>query len=286
MSLPCTRKKQNVYDAFRPFLPPEFERAFQEALEHATPWAATRFQPRSYFGTSRVWLLGDAVGHVHPISGMGMTFGILDAVAAASAASLGQYRSAREVYVSELLTNLLYTVFQRHDASATRVRHALLKMLRKSPTERRRTMQILTSETDDARSFALSFMKASRYAVQDRVLGQPLSHESRAHRHHESSQNWASSAPDPSSHGRFGVPGALRLAEALKEDASWFKWPLSALVSEVSGLRAHRAQSTIERPFPEFSDMLSSGTRLLRERAPLGRSLHALTLGRKISARP
>lgn len=225
------RKKENVLSAFLPHLPESWHREFEKSLSGATPWAATRFQPRSCFGADNVWLAGDAVGHVHPISGMGMTFGILDAVAAADADSLDAYREARGVYVSELLTNVLYSVFRRHDESATRVRHGLLKMLRQHPVERRRTMQVLTGEDSRGSTFIRSFMRASGYAVGHTVAD--LS------------------------------PAALNvkaLAQALTQDAAWLKWPLGALVGDLTSPQRYRSESSWQSPFPSLENLVSAGS--------------------------
>jgi 2-polyprenyl-6-methoxyphenol hydroxylase-like FAD-dependent oxidoreductase len=225
------RKKENVLSAFLPHLPGSWRGEFERSLSGATPWAATRFQPRSCFGKDHVWLAGDAVGHVHPVSGMGMTFGILDAVAAAQASNLDEYRVARGVYVSELLTNVLYSVFRRHDESATRVRHGLLQMLREHPVERRRTMQVLTGEDSRGSTFIRSFLRASGYAIGHTV-----------------------SEVDPT------AIGLMALAQALKNDAAWLKWPLGALVGDLTSSGLLRGQSSCQSPFPPIEQLVAAGS--------------------------
>ncbi len=225
------RKKENVLNSFLPHLPANWHREFEKSLSGATPWAATRFQPRSCFGKDHVWLAGDAVGHVHPVSGMGMTFGILDAVTAAQVDTLEAYREARGVYVSELLTNVLYSIFRRHDESATRVRHGLLKMLREHPVERRRTMQVLTGEDSRGSTFVRSFLRASGYAIGHTV-----------------------SEADPSALGVF------TLAQSLKRDAAWLKWPLGALVGDLTNPGLLRGNSSWQSPFPTLEHLVSAGS--------------------------
>lgn len=251
---PEARRKENVLARFSPILPPSLREAFAHSLKSSTPWAATRFQPRGCFGEGHVWLAGDAVGHVHPVSGMGMTFGILDAVAAAEAESLDEYRRAREVYVSELLTNVLYLVFRRHDESAARVRRGLLKMLRKHPEERRRTMQILTSEDHAGTTFVRSFMRASGYAVGDSLR----------------------SATKRSSATRRGdvLASPMRLAESLRDDFQWLRWPLGAFVGDLAGSQHYRAKSSLESPFPRIEEMVAEAEALAKA-----------TLSRAVSSR-
>lgn len=252
------RSKAAVYEAFSRVLPREFDTAFRTSLEQPATWAALRFQPRGEFGRGAVWLAGDAVGHVHPVSGMGMTFGILDAVAASTEPNLESYRARREVYLPELLTNVLYLVFRRHDASAVRIRRALLHMLRNHPDERRRTMQILTSEDSDGASFARSFLRTSGYALGSTVRSASRSND--------------------------GPTTPAGLLAALVEDLGWLKWPLTALASDALPLGRLRPLSTIDSPLPELSQLLGSTELLDRplfgdRTTPLGSSAREV-LGR------
>ncbi|HEY3255470.1 MAG TPA: FAD-dependent oxidoreductase [Polyangiaceae bacterium] len=193
------RKPAAVYAAFREALPPQLEPALRAALNKPLAWAATGVRPRTFYGQRNVWLIGDAVGHVHPLSGVGMTLGIMDAVAAARADSLAAYQTDRGVHVAERLANVLYLAFARKDASATRVRHGLLRMLRASPRERRRTMRLLTSDDRAGTSFADAFLRASAQVV--------LSGAGQSAARRQSWRQWA---------------GHLR------EDAGWLNWPLGA----------------------------------------------------------
>jgi 2-polyprenyl-6-methoxyphenol hydroxylase-like FAD-dependent oxidoreductase len=161
----AARRPDAVYQAFRGALPPELEPALR----------------------------------VHPLSGVGITLGVLDADAAARSASLPAYRSERDAHVAELLATVLYSVFSRNDASATRVRHGLLRMLRKSPSERRRTMRLLTSDDRAGTSFADAFLRASGHVV---LTGAERSAARR--------QSW------------------LEGVRQLRKDAGWLEWPLRA----------------------------------------------------------
>ncbi len=214
---PGARKKQAVRDGFRSALPPQLTAAFEKGLENATPWAATRFQARTFFGRGRVWLAGDAVGHLHPVTGMGMTLGILDAAAAAESATLLDYENARQSYVVELLTKVLYHVLQREDDSARRVRRGLFEMLRESANERRRTMRILTSEDERRSSFVTAFVKASGYALRSHLRQTGLR---------------------PSE------------TESVLEDLTWLKWPMSALVPDKAAGSSERGRRSFFEPLP------------------------------------
>ncbi len=211
------RKKDAIYRAFSRVLPRSLLGAFSESLKQATPWAATRFSPRTYFGRDHVWLAGDAVGHLHPITGMGMTLGLLDAAAVAECDNLEQYEARRGNYIVELLTNVLYHVLRREDESALRVRHGLLSMLRNDGRERLRTMRILTGEDESPTSFVQAFVKAAAVTIADSL---PL---------------------HPRHAGR---------------DLSWLKWPMSAALAPFVESRKLRAQSSFDTPIRDPRSLL------------------------------
>lgn len=229
---PAMRKKEAIREAFEPVLPPQLREPFRRALECSTPWAATRFQPRTFFGRGRIWLAGDALGHVHPITGMGMTLGILDGAAAADCVSLKEYESERSCYVVELLTNALYHVLQRDDESARHVRSGMFALLRSDASERLRTMRILTGEDEKRSSFVSTFAKVSGHSLWGRL---------------------SSLEKNP-----------LFLTQALVQDLKWLKWPLSCALAPLAGLPELRETSTFEQPWTGSSRLI--GQRLSRSR--------------------
>lgn len=209
------RQRDAVYQAFRAVLPPQLERALRRAVERPFAWAATGVRPRTFFGRGPVWLAGDAIGHVHPLSGVGITLAVMDAEAAARCESLSAYRADRNAHVAELLASALYLAFSRQDASATRVRHGLLRMLRGSSSDRSRTMRLLTSDDRAATSFTDAFLRASGHVV---LTGAERSVGRR--------QSW------------------LDWGRQLGSDASWLAWPLLACAPALDALPVRR---TLER---------------------------------------
>ncbi|HYQ03821.1 MAG TPA: FAD-dependent oxidoreductase [Polyangiaceae bacterium] len=205
------RKPAAVYASFRDALPAQLEPALRAAVQRPLAWAATGVRSRAFYGQRNVWLIGDAVGHVHPLSGVGMTLGIMDAAAAADCDTLAAYQKGRDVHVAERLASVLYDVFARKDASATRVRHGLLRMLRASSKERSRTMRLLTSDDRASLSFADSFLRASAHVVL-RGVGQSAARR----------QSW----------GQWG--------RDLRADVGWLEWPLRACVPVADALRGRK----------------------------------------------
>jgi 2-polyprenyl-6-methoxyphenol hydroxylase-like FAD-dependent oxidoreductase len=188
-----------VYEAFRSALPPQLEPSLRAAVKKPFAWASTGMRARTFFGRDHVWLAGDAVGHVHPLSGIGITLGVMDAEAAARASDLAEYRRERDAHVAELLASVLYLAFSRTDASALRIRHGLLKLLRTSAAERRRTMRLLTDEDRAGTSFADAFLRATGRVV---LTGAENTVARR--------QSWS------------------EWARQLRHDVSWLEWPLKA----------------------------------------------------------
>lgn len=208
-AIPSTgRRGDALYGAFRGAFPAQLHAALERALGGRVAWASTRYRPRRFYGRGHVWLAGDAAGHLHPLSGVGLTLGVMDAAAAAEAPDLASYQRGCASHVVESLSNALYLAFARHDASAIRMRHGLLRMLRAEPLERRRTMRLLTGEDRARTSFASSFLRAT---------------------------------------GRVVVGGLERTATRrqtftewsrhLRQDAAWLKWPLDACVPPTASLR-------------------------------------------------
>src|SRR5690606_21510066 len=152
------RTREFLWDGFAPVLPEQLRAAFHTALESGPgPWAVNRFRPRTHFGRTidgaEVALVGDAVGHLHPMTAMGLTMGFLDGRALAASSSLDEYAKARRGYIPELLSNALYHCFRRDDPSASEVRRAMFRTLRADERERRRTMQILSGADPRRRTF-------------------------------------------------------------------------------------------------------------------------------------
>jgi squalene monooxygenase len=216
----ASRSPAFLWGAFERVLPERLRSSFKRGLEGANlRWAATRFRPRAHFGRGNTALVGDAVGHVHPMTAVGLSMGLLDARSVAAHGTLDAYASDRRGYVPELLSNALYHCFRRSDASAKRMRDAMFEALRSSPSKRRLTMQILSARDQRATSFGSVFLSVAAGAIGTAV------------------------AEATGEDGLRSVPTALR---SFRE---WMQWPAAALVP--TPLREiYRARSTATHPIP------------------------------------
>lgn len=163
--------------AYAPVLPAELRPAFERALrERPIAWAVNQWRSRVHYGREGLALVGDAVGHFHPLTAVGMTLGFLDAACLARSDSCAAYRRQRAARsgVAELLALGLYRVFTRQDDGTVALRQAVYRMWRQSPAECRRTMRLLSGDDTDARHFNQAFLKAltlaGRQLLRDTVL--------------------------------------------------------------------------------------------------------------------
>jgi squalene monooxygenase len=140
------RNPAELIEAYRGALPSSLHEACAGAVRRAPPEvAANQLLPRKHFGRGGIALVGDAVGHCHPLCAVGMTVGFQDAMALARAESVEQYAEERRAAsrVPELVSTGLYDVFAGRDESAKQLRAAVVRMWRKSPAARRDTMRLL-----------------------------------------------------------------------------------------------------------------------------------------------
>lgn len=151
---------QMLRDAYTRALPESMHPAFHAALEaNRVTWAANQVRPRLHYGTARRTLIGDAVGHYHPLTALGMSLGFLDALSLAEAPGFEAWRDARlrDARVPELLAVGLYDVFAEHTDLASAMRQAVYRTWRTDPAECQRTMRYLACEDTRAGVFGWSF---------------------------------------------------------------------------------------------------------------------------------
>jgi lanosterol synthase len=160
---PAAASPDGLWDAFAPVLPEPLRAALRTALrEERVAWAANQVRPRDGYGERGMALVGDAVGHYHPLTAVGMTLGFRDALELARAPSLASYarRRRRDVRVPELLAVALYEVFTDPSPETLAIRRAVYALWQQVPRERRLTMGYLACEERRPRVFGTSFARA------------------------------------------------------------------------------------------------------------------------------
>jgi lanosterol synthase len=171
LSMPVKRSREAVlWEAFRPVLPEQMHEAFMNALHQGvTSWAANQSRPRSYFGREGLTLVGDSVGHHHPLTALGMTVGFQDGVALARCKSFASFKKERirASRVPEMLAVALYEIFADTSDELVTIRRAVYELWRRSPAERERTMRFLAAQDTAPHRFGSSFVHAIGFATRE-----------------------------------------------------------------------------------------------------------------------
>ena len=147
-------------EAYAGLLPEPLGPAFVEALRAGHFEAATnQLRPRVSYGSSRRVLIGDAAGHYHPMTAVGMTLGFGDALALAEGGVFGKFVASRFRATSspEFLAMGLYEIFADHRAEAVAVRQAIYRGWRANATYRDRTRAYSPAEDRSAVQLGFAF---------------------------------------------------------------------------------------------------------------------------------
>ena len=175
LSTRTSRDKEAVlWESFLPVMPKPLRGAFCDALHRGdVAWAANQTRPRIGYGREGLVLIGDAAGHHHPLTALGMTLGFQDAVALSEAKSFKAFCRARvrDSRVPEMLAVALYEVFADSSDEVVAIRHAVYDMWRQDPDERSRTMAYLACQDTAPHRFGRSFVKAVGVAAKSITRG-------------------------------------------------------------------------------------------------------------------
>jgi 2-polyprenyl-6-methoxyphenol hydroxylase-like FAD-dependent oxidoreductase len=174
------RDPAELLAAYRPALPAALHAECARALASGPPSiAANQLLHRRRYGRRGMALVGDAVGHCHPLCAVGMSVGFLDALALARCRSVEEYATLRRVAgrVPELLSMGLYDLFVGTDEGSTGLRAAVYHLWRTSAAARRDTMRLLAVRETRRCALGVTFARllsvASRHVAAG-ALARPL----------------------------------------------------------------------------------------------------------------
>jgi squalene monooxygenase len=160
--LPACRSVDGLWELYGDVIPVELRRTVRSALETSRlQWATNRLQHRELFGQNSVALVGDAVGHTHPLSACGLTMALLDAECLGRTWDVAAYAHERRAQsvVPELVAHTIYRVSAEHDPGSITLRHGLSRLWRNSPALSSRTMQLLTTDETNFGAFCRIFLR-------------------------------------------------------------------------------------------------------------------------------
>ena len=139
-------------------LGPAFVEALRAGRFHA---AANQLRPRVTYGSPRRVLIGDAAGHYHPMTAVGMTLGFGDALTLAENRDFRDFAAERfrASRIPEFLAMGLYEAFADHRAEAVALRTAIYRGWRVNSGYRDRTTRILACEDRSVTGMTLAFCR-------------------------------------------------------------------------------------------------------------------------------
>ena len=153
-------------------LPEALRPAFVEALRKGKfNAAANEVKQRVSYGNPQRVLIGDAAGHYHPMTAVGMTLGFGDALGLAESRDFHDFKTRRihATRAPEFLAMGIYEVFADHRAEMVALRHAMYRGWRRNSAIRERTIRLLgcedTSTTHLGFAFTATLLRAVAGAV-------------------------------------------------------------------------------------------------------------------------
>ncbi len=148
--------------SYAPILPADLRPSFVEALDKRhIRFAGNTIRPRISYGSPRFAVIGDAAGHYHPMTAVGLTLGFGDAIALAESENFSDFvdRRFRETRAPEMLAMGMYEIFADHRQEALALRHAAYRIWRKGGAGTHRSVRMLACE--DTSQTSLGFMGAA-----------------------------------------------------------------------------------------------------------------------------
>ena len=150
-----------LLESYAPRLPESIRPMFVEAVhEGGLKLAGNTVRPRITYGNSRFVVIGDAAGHYHPMTAVGLTLGFGDALALAESENFDAFvaKRFREIRAPEILAMGFYEVFADHRDEVLALRHAVYRLWRNGGRTAVRSVRLLACE--DTSEAGLSFVSA------------------------------------------------------------------------------------------------------------------------------
>lgn len=211
-----------LFDAYGPAVPANLRAPLRDALRRRdVEWATNATSPRHAYGRPGFALVGDAVGHHHPLTAIGLTLGFQDAVALAGARTFEGYRRGRRVEsrIPEVLAVSLYDIFSGTSDESVEMRRAIYALWRGSQTERDRTMRLLSCDAVGPYDFGTTLFKILGRVGFDLARESVLDGRRAARTAAEigkSVKRWLHPGARP--HGDVGETEAARLSDATRRE--------------------------------------------------------------------
>ncbi|MFG3545566.1 MULTISPECIES: FAD-dependent oxidoreductase [Streptomyces] len=165
---------RHLLEEYLPHLPGALRPAARIALtSRMVQWASNTYRPRDFHGRRRCALVGDAVGHNHPLAAHGLSLALLDAEQLAQAPHLGAYRrrSRSTSWAPAHVSAVLGRLFLAPDALSTGLRRSLFAEWHGSPLRTQQAMRQLALLDTRRWPLAATFARTAGRTLTD--SGQP-----------------------------------------------------------------------------------------------------------------
>lgn len=157
-----------LLESYADLLPESTRESFVDTLRSGAFQAAgNELQPRTTYGNPHCVLIGDAAGHYHPLTAVGLTLGFSDSLDIAEAQDFRRFsaKRLRTTRAPEWLAFGLYEVFADYRPESVAVRQATYRRWRQSPKVRKETMNILACEQVSRAKFGINFFSITARAI-------------------------------------------------------------------------------------------------------------------------
>ncbi|MGH9162431.1 MAG: FAD-dependent oxidoreductase [Vicinamibacteraceae bacterium] len=178
LDVPRTRPRARdlhayLWDRYADALPASLQQPMATQLQMGrVQWAANHFRRRTFYGREGYALVGDAVGHAHPLVASGLTTAFLDAESLARSANVATYARERtsQCWTSDRLGAGIYRLFSEDTPTTRALRQAVFGLWRTETHRRDRSLRLLAMTESRKHILAAAFLN---------VVGQALSSRTR-----------------------------------------------------------------------------------------------------------
>ena len=161
-----------LVESYSRLLPEAIRPKFEEAiLKNKFHYAQNATRQRTSYGTADRVLVGDAAGHYHPMTAVGMTLGFFDALALAEGMDFEKFKSHRiqATRAPEFLAIGLYEVFADHRAESFALRKSIYRTWQSNTTARDRTIELLACRDTSTVNLAATFTYTVLHAIRIQI---------------------------------------------------------------------------------------------------------------------
>ena len=155
-----------LVNEYAPRLPVEIRPQFIEAVHgRRLKFAGNTIRPRLSYGSPRFVVIGDAAGHYHPMTAVGLTLGFGDAMTLAEHDNFDDFLAARfdQIRAPEMLAMGFYEIFVDHRAESRALRQAVYGIWRRGGAVSDRSVRLLAC--NDTSGTSLGFVGAMVVAL-------------------------------------------------------------------------------------------------------------------------